>query len=179
MRSMSVVAAALLAAVLATDSLHAQVSRADTLTLTLEEAYRIAAGSNPAYRQVLNMTTLNEPEARANLFGQVLPSVTVDLLSTGYRGQLNRRAVDFFGNPVANPQSSFTYSSSTSQSISLNWSIQGASLFNDRTRQRLTNRDRGLAESSEIAGLRANVRRQFYAVLRERDLLELERSLVE
>ena len=179
MRSISVVAATLLLAVLSADSLHAQVTRPDTLTLTLEEAYRIAAGSNPAYRQVVNTMTLNGPESRANWFGQVLPSVSVNLLQTGYSGRLNRRALDFFGNPVDNPQSSFTYSSSTSQSIALDWTIQGASLFNDRTRQRLTNRDRGLAESSEMAGLRANVRRRFFAVLRERDLLELERSLVE
>ena len=179
MRPMSVVAATLFAAVLSMDSLHAQVSPPDTLTLTLEEAYRIAAGSNPAYRQVVNTTTLNGPESRANLFGQILPSVSLNLLSTGYSGRLTQQANDFFGNPILNPTQSFTYSSNTSQSVSLDWTIQGASLFNDRTRQRLTNRDRGLAESSEMAGLRASVRRQFYLVLRERDLLELERSLVE
>jgi len=175
---MSVVAATLFAAVLSTDSLDAQ-ARPDTLTLTLEEAYRIAAGSNPAYRQVLNTTTLNGPESRANLFGQILPSVNLNLLQTGYSGRLTQQTNDLFGNPILNPQQSFSYSSNTRQSISLNWSIQGASMFNARTRQRLTNRDRGLAESSEMAGLRANVRRQFYLVLRERDLLELERSLVE
>ena len=179
MRPMSVVAATLFAAVLSMDSLHAQVSPPDTLTLTLEEAYRIAAGSNPAYRQVVNTTTLNGPESRANLFGQILPSVSLNLLSTGYSGRLTQQANDFFGNPILNPTQSFTYSSNTSQTVSLDWTIQGASLFNDRTRQRLTNRDRGLAESSEMAGLRASVRRQFYLVLRERDLLELERSLVE
>ena len=161
MRPMSVVAATLFAAVLSMDSLHAQVSPPDTLTLTLEEAYRIAAGSNPAYRQVVNTTTLNGPESRANLFGQILPSVSLNLLSTGYSGRLTQQANDFFGNPILNPTQSFTYSSNTSQSVSLDWTIQGASLFNDRTRQRLTNRARGLAESSEMAGLRENVRRQF------------------
>ena len=76
MRPTSLVAATLFAAVLSTDSLDAQ-ARPDTLTLTLEEAYRIAAGSNPAYRQVLNTTTLNEPESRANLFRRISPSTHV------------------------------------------------------------------------------------------------------
>ncbi len=179
MRSIGVVAATLLAAVLSTDFLSAQVLRPDTLILTLEEAYEIAARNNPGYRQTLNATTLNGPESKATLFNQILPRVSVDVLNTGYSGRLTQRATDFFGNPIENPTSSYTYSSSTQQGITLSWSLQGASLFNDRTRQRLTNRDRNLAGSTALALLRANVRRWFFAVLRERDLLELERSLVE
>ncbi len=178
-RPMSVVWATLLVVVLATDFLQAQVVRPDTLTLTLEDAYEIAARNNPAYRQALNTTTLNGPETRATWFDRILPSVSVNAFSTGYSGRLNRQANDFFGNPILNPTSSFTYSSNTSQSISLDWTVQGASLFNERTRQRLTNRDRGLTETSVVAGLRADVRRQFYAVLREREMLELERSFID
>ena len=178
MRSIGVVAAALLVAVLSTDFLPAQALRSDTLILTLEEAYEIAARNNPAYRQALNATTLNGPETRATWFNQILPSLSVDLFQTGYSGRLTQQSTDFFGNPILNPTSSFTYSSSTSQSVSLNWTVQGASMFNNRTRQSLTNRDRGLAESSAMAALRASVRRQFYAVLRERELLTLERSLI-
>ena len=179
MRPGSVVAATALVAVLSTDSLPAQVLRPDTLTLTLEEAYRIAAFNNPAYRQTLNTRTLNGPETRATLFDQILPSLSVNALTTLYTGRLTQQTIDFFGNPIENPESSYTFSSATSQGLTLDWNIQGASLLNYGTRQTLTNRDRDLAESAARAELRANVRRQFFAVLRERDLLALERSLIE
>ena len=179
MRPWGEVGATALVLALSIHSLPAQVLRPDTLTLTLEEAYRIAARSNPAYRQALNATTLNATETREAWFDQILPSVNLNPISTTYSGRLNRQSVDFFGNPVENPQSNFTYSSDTRQSISLNWTVQGSNLLNYRTRQRLTNRDRDLALSAAMADLRANVRRQFFTVLKERDLLALERSLVE
>ena len=172
MRSMGMVAATVQVAVLvtglSTDSLAGQVLRPDTLTLTLQEAYSIAERTNPAYRQAVNATTLNGPETREAWFDQILPSVSLNPLSTFYSGRLTQQASDFFGNPIANPQSSFTYSSATSQSLRLGWTIQGASLLNYRRRQTLTNRDRDLAASSAMAGLRANIRRQFFTVLKER-----------
>ena len=166
-------------ALTAPNPLHAQAPRADTLTLTLEEAYRIAALSNPIYRQTVNATRLNGPETRAAWFDQILPSVSVNPLSTQYNGRLTQQATDFFGNPIENPESSYAVTSVTSQSISLAWTLQGANLFNYRTRQRLANRDRALAESAAMADLRTGVRRQFFTVLLERELLELERLLLD
>ena len=149
-------------ALTAPNPLHAQAPRADTLTLTLEEAYRIAALSNPIYRQTVNATRLNGPETRAAWFDQILPSVSVNPLSTQYNGRLTQQATDFFGNPIENPESSYAVTSVTSQSISLAWTLQGANLFNYRTRQRLANRDRALAESAAMADLRTGVRRGIF-----------------
>ena len=82
MRPGRVVAATALVLVLSTHSLPAQVLRPDTLILTLEEAYRIAARSNPVYRQALNATTLNGPETRESWFNQILPSVSLTPITT-------------------------------------------------------------------------------------------------
>ncbi len=156
-----------------------QRAATDTLTLMLDEAYRVATLSNPAYRQTVHALTLNGPETRETLFDQILPSVSVTPLTTNYNGQLTQQTLDFFGNPIENPESSFVYNSSTQQSVSFNWSIQGNNLVNYRKRQRLTNRDRELAGERALAELRANVRRQYFAALMQQELLEAENELLE
>jgi outer membrane protein TolC len=157
----------------------AQGALADTLDLSLDEAYRIAGLHNPAYRRSLNDVSLNAAQTRTTWLTQVLPRLSIDVLNTGYSGRLTPQAFDFFGNPIDNPQSNYVFSSSTSQGVSLTWNIQGASLFQSLERQRLTNADRALAGDGALWGLRSNVRRQFFAASREAELLRLERDLLE
>lgn len=157
----------------------AQGVLADTVDLSLEEAYRIAGLHNPAYRRALNDVSLNSAQTRVTWLTQVLPRLSVDVLNTGYSGRLTPQTVDFFGNPIDNPESNYVFSSSTSQGASLTWNIQGASLFHSLKRQRLTNADRALAGDGALWGLRSNVRRQFFAASREAELLRLERDLLE
>ena len=160
-------------------SAEGQAARADTLDLTLEEAYRIAARTNPVYRRAQAALRLNGPETREAWFGQVLPRISLNPLSTTYSGRLTQQAEDFFGNPIENPESSFVYSSSTGQGLSLGWRLQGANLLHSGRRQRLTNRGRRLESDAALQELRTEVRRQYYLALRERELLELERALLD
>ena len=156
-----------------------QAAPADTLDLTLEEAYRIASRTNPGYRKAQAALRLNGPETREAWFGQMLPRISLDPLSTTYSGRLTQQAEDFFGNPIENPEPSFVYSSSTGQGLSLAWTLQGANLLNFGRRQRLTNRGRRLDSDAALGELRTEVRRQYYMALRERELLDLERALLD
>ncbi len=156
----------------------AQAAVSDTLDLTLDEAYRIASRSNPVYRQAVTALRLNGPETRAVWFDQILPRIRVNPLRTSYSGRLTQQSEDFFGNPIENPESSFVYASSTGQGVSFNWKLQGANLLNFGKRQRLTNRDRRLESDAALEVLRTEVRRQYYATLGKRELLNLERALL-
>ena len=157
----------------------AQLALADTVDLSLEEAYRIAGLHNPAYRRSLNDVSLNSAQTRTTWLTQVLPRLSLDVLNTNYSGRLTAQATDFFGNPIENPESNYVFSSYTSQNASLTWNIQGASLFHSLERQRLTNADRALAGEGALWGLRSNVRRQFFSALREAELLRLESDLLQ
>jgi outer membrane protein len=156
--------------------LSAQVP--DTTFLSLEDALRMAAGGNPTYRQAVNTLGLNSTEMRSTWFDQVLPSANLTLFNTYFTGNLTRRATDNFGNPIENPVSDWTYFSQTNQSLNLSWSIQGASIFNALSGQRLTNLDRDLGEEEARAALGVAVRRAYWDVLEQRELMRAEEELV-
>lgn len=145
--------------------------------LTLEDALDIARRANPGYRQAEVALDLNSVETRSTWANQVLPSVSLNLLSTGYGGNLTRRAVDFFGNPIEDPQAEWVYNSSTSQGVSLDWNIQGLSFLDAMKRQSLTNTDRVLQLEATGWTLGAEVRRRFFDALEQRELLEVEEGI--
>ncbi len=152
---------------------------ADTLELSLERALAIATGSNPGYRQAVNSAGLNPVEWRTTWFSEVLPQAQVTLFQTQYTGNLTRRATDNFGNPIERPVTDWTYFSQTNQSLSLTWSIQGASVAHALDRQRYANLDRTLAEDGARVSLGVSVRRAFWDVLEQRDLLRAEEALLQ
>lgn len=160
-------------------SAAAQSLTADTLTLTLDEALRIARGTNPTYRQAVNATGLNATEMRSAWFEEVLPRANLTLFDTYYYGNIQRRAQDEFGNPVSNPQADWIYFSQTNQSLSLSWDIQGSSIFNALDRQRLTNRTRSVSEDVALSDLEIAVRRSFWDALEQRELRAAEEELLE
>jgi outer membrane protein len=145
--------------------------------LTLAEALDIARRANPGYRRAEGALDLNPAETRATWANQVLPNLNINLLRTGYNGNLTRRATDFFGNPIEDPQAEWVYSSSTSQGLSLNWSIQGTSLLNAPKRQSLTNAERVLQLEATGWTLGAEVRRRFFVALEQRELLDVEEAI--
>lgn len=174
-------AAALLAAPAAPVGLSAQASPAasDTLTLTLDDAIGIARAANPQYLQAENELALNGAQARSTWIGGILPNLTVNLLSTGYGGRLTRIGTDPFGNPVPNPSAEWFYDSRTSQGVSLDWSIQGRSLFTQKRQLDQAQQGRALAVGAAAATLEADIRRQYYAALEQRLLLDVEETLAE
>ena len=89
--------------------------------LTLEEALTVAGVQNPSVQQATNQLALNEPERWNFLFGELMPSIQLNLFSTGYNGNIQRRAVDNFGNPIESPTADWVYFSNTRQSLSFNW----------------------------------------------------------
>jgi outer membrane protein len=147
--------------------------------LTLDAALEIARRANPGYRQAEAALDLNPIESRATWANQVLPDVNINLLRTGYGGNLTRRATDFFGNPIENPEAEWVFNSSTRQGITLNWTIQGLSLFDAWARQKQTNVDRTLQVDATGWTLGAEVRRSFFDALEARHLLEVEESIRE
>lgn len=157
----------------------AAAQTADTTTLTLERALEIARERNPEYRQAANLLDLEPAATRATWFGEILPSASVTLFNTAFTGNVQHRATDFFGNPVANPQSEWVYFSSTRQGLDVSWRIQGASLFHAYARQKLLNRDRRVGENVARENMVVGVRRRFWDALEQRSLLQAEQDLME
>ncbi len=154
-------------------------ARQDTITLTLDDALRIAEGHNPTYQQAINNTRLNGPEMQQAWFDHVLPSATLTLFTTGYTGNLTRRATDNFGNPIEQPVTQWAYFSNTQQGLNLSWSLQGASIVNALRRQKVTNRSRDVAESGARSTAYIDVERLYMDALGQRALLETEQGLLD
>ncbi|MFQ5536864.1 MAG: TolC family protein [Gemmatimonadota bacterium] len=172
-------AVGVLAFVLMTRSVAAENLPQEVRMLTLEEALALARESNPAYRQARNALSLNEAERKATLFDQVLPKPQLNLFQTQFTGNLTRVAVDNFGNPIERPTTEWNYFSQTNQSLDLTWRVQGASIFNALSRQKLDNRDRDLAEREALSATEIAVRRAYMNALKERSLLRAEEQLLE
>ncbi len=159
--------------------LAAQAQQPDTLVLSLDDALGIALGANPAVRRAENSLGLNGVETRSSLFGSLLPDVQGNLFSTTYNGNLQRVALDPLGFPLENPEANWIYTSNSGQSVTLNWSIQGLSFLNERRRQEQVNRGRVLTLDGAQATLRADVERQYFDALEQRELLSVEEAIAD
>jgi outer membrane protein TolC len=156
----------------------AQAPRADTLRLSLDEALRMAEGSNPGFRQADNAVGLNSIETRTTWLDELVPRVDLQLFNTDFVGNLQRRSTDNFGNPIENPTADWNYFSRTTQRLSLAWSFQGRSLFDTHRRQSLTNRDRDLARGAALSGLQIEVQRRYLDALEQMELMRAEEELI-
>ncbi|MBT8488431.1 MAG: TolC family protein [Gemmatimonadetes bacterium] len=161
------------------DRVPSRADPTDPLTLTLDEALDYAAGANPTLRQATNTATLNAAESRSLWFTQLLPSASLTLFETGFTGNLRRRALDNFGNPIPNPGAEWNYFSSTSHRFGLNWTLQGPSLLQAHRTQGLTNRDRELAVRGVLSDVQAEVQRLYMDALEQRALMQAEEALIE
>lgn len=150
----------------------------DTLVLSLEQAIEIARRNNPGYRQTVNDLELNGPETQAAWARDILPRLDVNL-TTGFSGNLQKRATDPFGNPVANPDAEYVYFSQTRQGVGLFWQMQGPSILTRKQRMEAVNDGRTLAESVAGERLRVDLRRRFFDALEQEELLEAERAVAE
>jgi outer membrane protein TolC len=157
----------------------AQTHPADNLRLSLDDALQMARATNPAYRQAANQSSLNTVESQTTWFAQVLPQATLNLFDTNFSGNVRRRATDNFGNPIENPSADWVYFSQTSQSLQLNWRIQGTSLFQSLDRQRLLNQSRTLGASRALTELDVAVERAYWNALEQEELQRAEEELLE
>lgn len=151
----------------------------DARVLTLDEARAVARGGNPGLRRALNSIELNGAESRTTWANQLLPNAELTLFQTDFNGNLQRRALDEFGNPVENPSADWNYFSRTQHQLSLTWGFQGASIFQSLRRQGLTNLDRDLASEVAHTDLDIELERLYRDAQEQRDLLELEAELIE
>jgi outer membrane protein TolC len=150
----------------------------DTITLSLDDALSIAEAHNPAYQKAVNITRENGADMRQAWFNQVLPQARLNLFGTQYLGRLIHVGTDFYGNPVARPVANWIYSSSTNQSVQLNWTIEGASILNALRSQRLTNAGRDVDKAAALTTTRIEVERRYMDALGQRELLEAEEELL-
>jgi outer membrane protein len=161
--------------VLTAQAAHAQ--QPDTLVLTLEQGLEIARRNNPAYIRAANQVGLNGAETRSALFSGVLPSVSLNLLNTGYTGNLSRRATDNFGNPIANPNAEYVYFSNTRQGLGLSWQLRGPQPWYRIKRIGVENQRRQLGEDVAGETLRLELRRRFFDALEQDELLAAEAEI--
>ncbi|HZD04206.1 MAG TPA: TolC family protein [Longimicrobiales bacterium] len=157
----------------------AAAQESDTITLTLERAISIAETNNPGYRRTVNQLDVGGAQARATWMGQVLPQVSLNVLNTGYTGNRVPRAPNVFGNPTENSTAGWVYSSSTSQGLQLRWSFQGKDIVDALHRLDVDERDREVSLDGAGFDVDARVRRQYYAVLQQRELRDMETAALE
>lgn len=150
----------------------------EPLELSLNDALRIAEGSNPTYRRATNDALLNDTEMRTTWMERLLPTARLDLF-TNFVGNLQRQARDEFGNPVANPTAEWVYFSQSTQNLNLSWNFQGPSLLHAYRRQSLLNQGRDLALGRALTDVQVRVRLLFMDALEQLELMESEAELLE
>ncbi|HEX2168056.1 MAG TPA: TolC family protein, partial [Longimicrobiales bacterium] len=145
------------------------------LTLTLDEAKRIAWTSNAGVRRAMTdveLAELRQRQARNNVF---LPQ-----FGSGLNFSIGRfrryTAEDFAGEPLADPYYAEAVSSSTSQRVSINMQ-----LFSLGSWLELGNAKAGVRQSEQSMSVErhragAEVERRFYQVLLADDAVRLEES---
>jgi outer membrane protein len=148
------------------------------LRLSLDDALRMAEGSNPAYRRATNDALLNGIEMRTTWLDQLLPTPTLQL-NTAYTGNLQRFGRDDYGNPIEKESADWVYASSTSQYLNLAWDISGPSNFQAHRRQSLVNAGRDLAQATALTAVQVEVRLLYMDALEQRELMESEEELLE
>ena len=149
----------------------------EVTVLTLEDALRRAADHNPQYRQAVNRMDLAGPQQREAL-GAFLPDLTVSY-RTGQNFRRESTALDFFGQPLENPEVRTISSSSTSQSASVGIQLfRGGGRFHQLGQARAQARVDRLSASRELNTILAEVQRQFLIAQRQKAALEVELELL-
>lgn len=151
----------------------------EPLTLSLAEAISLAEGSSPAVRRATNSALINGAEMRTTWAERLLPRAELTLFNTAFTGNLRRRALDNFGNPIANPGAEWNYFSQTVHNLGLTWTLQGPSLFQAHARQRLTNEDRDLTRTRALTDMQIRVQRLYVDAMEQQALRDAEDALIE
>lgn len=145
--------------------------------IELQTALSMAAEHSPRYRRALNTIQLAEPESR-QAWGSFLPTLNASL-GTSQFFRRETQALDFFGNPIENPQTETVFSSQSQQGLSLGVDLfRGGARFHELGQARAQGEARRSLGERELNAVLAGVHRQFLEAQKQRQLLGLEEELL-
>lgn len=179
MRARAVGAVLGLAVAVGTGGVAAQAADQDqeVTVLTLLEALERATRFNPQYRQALNRMELEGPQRREAL-GAFLPRLSLSY-GTGQSFRQETTALDFFGNPIENPQAEIVNSSYADQGAQLNLDLwRGGERFHALDQARAQARVDRLGAERDLNTVLAEVQRQFLVAQRHEAKLVVEEELL-
>ena len=154
--------------------LAAPLAAQEPVTLTLEEAVSLAVENNPEYRSQLNDRAVSDWQVRS-AYADLLPSASVGGGLTYQSGGQARIGGFTSGDIGLGETPSYLYSSYNAR---LGLNLSGSQLY--RVGREKASRRAVLAGAEAAAQtLEANVTRQYLAVLRNRDAVELARAELE
>ena len=149
----------------------------EVTVLTLREALERASQFNPQYRQALNRMELEGPQRR-EAWGAFLPRLTLSY-GTGQSFRQETTALDFFGNPIENPQAEIVASSYADQGARLNLDLwRGGERFHALGQARAQARVERLSAERDLNTVLAEVQRQFLVAQRHEAKLAVEEELL-
>jgi outer membrane protein TolC len=145
--------------------------------LTLEEAFRRALASNPAYIQTSNDLELNRIDRR-DAWLSILPQPSITFLNTSMNWQRQTVLEDLDGTPLPNPETAMVQTSRSNQGATLGFTVNFQNFLNLREQEtqaelRRTNVVR------EYQELEADVTQAFFEVQERAVTVELEEELLE
>lgn len=179
MRAAATVAALVLASAWEGGGVRAQSGpRGQEVTvLTLQGALERAVQFNPEYRQALNRMELEGPQRR-EAWGAFLPRLDVSY-GTGQSFRQETTALDFFGNPIENPQAEIVSSSYSDQGLSLGLDLlRGGERFHAFGQARAQARVDRLSAERDLNTVLADVQRRFLVAQRQKARLAVEEELL-
>ena len=149
----------------------------EVAVISLREALERAVQYNPEYRQALNRMELEGPQRR-QAWGAFLPSLNVSY-GTSQSFRQESTAVDFFGNPIDNPEVRTVVSSYSSQGATLGLDLfQGGERFHVFNQARAEARVDRLGAERDLNRILAEVQRQFLFAQRQKARLAVEEELL-
>lgn len=169
---------AALALGLALASAGPAVAQQDTLHLTLDRALRLGQTYNPAYHRTENTAHAAGAAVRAG-WGALLPKLNLSA-SVGGGSFTNVTGQDFYGRPVQLPSATTFRSSSTSQSLGLQFTLfDGFRTLND-AHAASARRDADVAAvDAQGAQLETDIKTGFYTALMNQRLIAVEERLLQ
>ena len=149
----------------------------EVTVLTLREALERASQFNPQYRQALNRMELEGPQRR-QAWGAFLPRVSLSY-GTGQSFRRETTALDFFGNPIENPEAQIVSSSYADQGASLSLDLlRGGERFHAFSEARAQARVERLTAERDLNTILAEVQKQFLFAQRQKARLAIEEELL-
>lgn len=157
---------------------HLAVAQQDTLHLTLDKALRLGHAYNPAYLRTENTAHAAGAAVRAG-WGALLPRLNLSA-SVGGGSFTNVTGQDFYGRPVQLDTAATFRSSSTNQSLGLQFTLFDGFRTLNTAHQAAAQRDADVAAvNAQGAQLVSDIKTGFYNALMNERLIAVEERLLQ